>query len=102
MSTLMVSGAEQYSNVIAVSSAAAFGSSMLSNTSIANAEYWIAVLNRITDRGDAVSIAPKSLEGNTLTITTGAARTWSILLCIVIPVLILLTGIVVYLKRRYR
>ena len=102
MSTLMVSGAEQYSNVIAVSSAAAFGSSMLSNPSIANSEYWTGMLNAVTDRGDAVSIAPKSLEGNALTITTSAARMWSILLCIVVPVLILGTGIVVYARRRYR
>ena len=57
---------------------------------------------RITDRGDAIALQPKSLGGNALTITTGMARTWSIILCIVIPVLVLLAGITVYLKRRYK
>ena len=102
MSTLAVSGAQSYSNVIVCSSAQAFSQSILSNTSIANAEYWTVMLNQITQREDAVSIEAKSLAGNALTITTGAARIWSILLCIVIPVLVLVTGIVVYLKRRYQ
>ena len=33
---------------------------------------------------------------------SGFSASWSILLCIVIPVLVLVTGIVVYLKRRYQ
>ena len=102
MSTLSVSGKEQYSNVIVSASSAAFAASSLSNTSIANAEYWTMMLNRITEREDAVSIEAKSLAGNLLAITTGAARTWSIVLCIVIPVLILFAGIFVYLRRRYQ
>ena len=102
MSTWAAGGSENFSNVIVTASAAAFGSSALSNPSIANAEYWTGVLNTITDRGDAVSIEAKSLAGNTLTITTGAARMWSIILCIVIPAVILLTGILVYVKRRYQ
>ena len=102
MSTLSASGADDLSNVIVCASADAFSQSVLSNTSIANAEYWTMMLNRITERDDAVSIEAKSLAGNALAITTGAARTWSILLCIVIPVLVLAAGIVIYLRRRYQ
>ena len=102
MSTLSVSGAEKYSNVIVSASSYAFSDSCMSNTSIANAQYLVAMLNQITDRGDAVSIESKSLSGNVLGISTAQANTWSILLCVVLPVLILLTGIFVYLKRRYR
>jgi len=102
MSTWQTGESKNFSNVIVTASAAAFASSSLSNPSIANAEYWLAILNTVTDRGDAVSIEAKSLAGNTLTITTGAARIWSIVLCIVIPAAILLTGIAVYVKRRYQ
>ena len=102
MSTLQAGQPGQYSNVIVSASREAFAQSSLSNPSIANAEYWTAILNTITDRGDAVSIEAKSLSGNTLTITTGTARMWSIVLCIIIPVLILATGITVYVKRRYK
>ena len=102
MSTLSASGSENLSNVIVCASSEAFSQSVLSNTSIANAEYWTVMLNQITERKGAVSIEAKSLAGNALTITTGAARVWSILLCIVVPVLILATGIVVYLRRRYQ
>jgi len=102
MSTLMASGSDKYSNVIVCASAQAFSQAMLSNTSVANAEYWTAVLNSITERSSAVSIEPKSLAGSTLTITTGAARLWGTVLCIILPVLILFTGIFVYLRRRYK
>ena len=102
MSTMMTSSSDNYSNVILSSSAYALSSSILSNSSIANAQYWIAILNTITDRQGAVSIESKSLEGNELAITTSAARTWNVILCVVIPVLVLLTGIFVYLRRRYR
>ena len=102
MSTLMTGTSDSYSNVIVSSSSYAFSSSVLSNTSIANAEYWIVILNSITQRQDAVSIESKSLEGNELTITAAAARVWSIILCVAVPVVVLFTGIFVYLRRRYR
>ncbi|MCF0228199.1 MAG: GldG family protein [Parasporobacterium sp.] len=102
MSTLMTGTSEKYSNVIVSGSSEAFASSSLSNTSIANAEYWIQMLNSITERGSSVSITAKSLEGNTLTITRGEAKTWSIILCVVLPLGIMAIGISVYLRRRYK
>ena len=102
ISSMFKIGYKSLGNVIVCSSAECFSQSSLSNTSIANAEYWTMLLNRITERDDAVTIEAKSLAGNALTITTGAARTLSIILCIVIPVLILSAGIVVYLRRRYQ
>ena len=102
LSTLTAPGSTEYSNVIVFASSEAFSDAMLSNPSIANAEYLVGMLNRISDRGDAVSIQAKSLAGNALTMTTTAARTFGVILCIVIPLLVLFAGIGIYLRRRYR
>ena len=102
MSTLMPAGASKGSNVIVSASVQYFGSGCMGNTSLSNAEYLTCILNLLTEREDAVSIEAKSLAGNALTITTSSASFWGIVLCIVVPVLILATGIIVYLKRRYR
>ncbi len=101
-STLTVGSDVKPSQVLVSPSTAMFSSTMLGNTSIANSEYLIAILNTITQREDAVSIEAKSLAGNTLTISSKAASAWGVVLCIVVPVLILAAGILIYLKRRYR
>ena len=100
--TLTVSNDVKPSQVLAVPSVAMFSSTMLGNTSIANREYLIAILNTVTQREDAVSIEPKSLAGNTLTISSATASVWGVILCIIVPVFILAAGILIYLRRRYR
>lgn len=102
LSTLAVQNSEKSSQVLVLPSVQALSGSTMGNTSIANAEYLTVIMNTLTARGEAVSIEPKSLSGNTLSITSAAASTWGILLCIVIPVGILVAGIIVFLKRRYR
>ncbi|MCQ2530511.1 MAG: GldG family protein [Lachnospiraceae bacterium] len=102
LSTLAVPNSENTSQVLVLPSVQALSASFMGNTSIANAEYLTAILNTLTARQDAVSIEPKSLSGNILSIATGSASTWGVILCIVIPVGILAAGIIVFLKRRYR
>ena len=102
LSTLAVPNSENTSQVLVLPSVQALSASFMGNTSIANAEYLTAILNTLTARQDAVSIEPKSLSGNILSIATSSASTWGVILCIVIPVGILAAGIIVFLKRRYR
>ncbi len=102
LSTLQAVGATRTSQILAVPSVQAFESTVISNTSIANAEYLTAILNTVSQRENAISIEAKSLAGNILTITQSGASTWGVIFCIIIPVAILATGILIYLKRRYR
>jgi ABC-type uncharacterized transport system involved in gliding motility auxiliary subunit len=90
------------SNVIVSASAYMFGASGIANTSLSNAEYVINLFNTLTNRESTVSIAAKSLAGNTLGITTGTASTLGIVLCAILPLLILGTGVTIWLVRRYR
>ena len=60
------------------------------------------LFNTLEHRESSVSIEAKSLAGNTLGITTGAASALGVVLCAVVPLLILGAGIAVWLLRRYR
>ena len=90
------------SNVLVCASTSALGASAVSNTSLNNANYLVTVFNRLFERENAVSIEAKSLAGNLLGISTAAASTWGIVLCVVIPLLILGAGIAIFLSRRHK
>ena len=90
------------SNVLVSASTAAFGANAISNTSLNNANYLVAVFNRLYEREDAVSIEAKSLAGNILGISTATASVWGVVLCIVLPLLILGAGIAIFLSRRHK
>ncbi len=93
---------EKQSNVVVSASSYLFAATSISNTSLNNASYIVALFNTLTNRENTISIAPKSLAGSTLGVTTGTASALGIILCAVLPLLILGTGIAVWLTRRYR
>jgi len=95
-------GAAVQSNVIISASTACFGPNGMANTSLSNAEYLVNLFNTLEHREGSVSIEAKSLAGNTLGITTGAASALGVVLCAVVPLLILGAGVAVWLLRRYR
>ena len=90
------------SNVIVSASSYLFSASGMANTSLNNASYLVTLFNTLSNRENTISIAPKSLAGNTLGLTTGAASTIGIVLCAVLPLCILGAGITIWLVRRYR
>ncbi|MDO4572448.1 MAG: GldG family protein [Clostridia bacterium] len=104
LSSIRLNGAEGTlcSNLIVSASSAMFGASGMANTSLANAEYTVALFNALTERENVVSIEPKSLAGNTLGISTAAASRWGVLLCAALPLAILGAGVTIWLLRRYK
>jgi len=90
------------SNLLVSASTAMLESFSIENTSLSNSEYLLNLLNSLSGRADTVTIQPKSLAGNTLSITTAQASTLGILLAGVLPLVILATGIVIWLVRRYQ
>lgn len=69
-----------------------------SNTQIVNN----ALKDYIDSDVEMVSVPSKSLESTTLTITESGSRVFGILLAVVAPVVILASGIVVWVRRRKR
>ena len=90
------------SNVIVSASSNLFSANGMANTSLNNAAYIVSLFNTLTNRESTISIEAKSLAGNTLGLTTGAASTLAILLCAVLPLAILGAGVAIWLMRRYR
>lgn len=90
------------SNVIVSASTAMLDEFAIQNTSLANSQYIVNLLNALLERDDVVVIQPKSLAGATLSVTTTQASTLGILLAGVVPLAILAAGIGIWLVRRYQ
>lgn len=90
------------SNLVVSASTAMLDASALQSTALANSPYLLNLINSLCERTDAVNIAPKSLAGNALAISTAEMNTLGIVLVGVVPLGILLAGIAVWLSRRYQ
>ncbi len=96
-------GVTQYrSNLVVSASTAMLDAFSIENTSLANGDYLLNLLNDLCERTDVVSIRPKSLAGETLALSTAQGNTWGIVLAGVLPLAILAAGLVVWLVRRHQ
>ena len=90
-------------SVIATSaSTGIFDAMALQNTSLTNSEYLLALMGDLLGQTADITIQPKSLSGKTLGISSAETSTLGVLLAGVLPLTILVTGIVVWLWRRYK
>ncbi|HPY63974.1 MAG TPA: Gldg family protein [Bacillota bacterium] len=74
----------------------------LHNTSLSNSAYLLNMMNDLTGREEGPAITPKSLAGKTLGATSSQVTRLGVVLGGIIPLAILLTGIGVWLYRRYQ
>jgi len=95
-------GTELQSTIIVSSSTAMLDGIALQNTSLNNAEYLLNLFGELLGREDVFNIQPKSLSGRNLGITSAQASALGVVLVVIIPLAILLTGITVWLIRRYK
>ena len=89
------------SNVVVIGSSVALSETFLSSSSYGNSSYIVSMLNTLIDRENVgVTIESKSLESEELGITTAQIRVLSVIFVLVIPLAVLITGIVIFIKRR--
>jgi len=74
----------------------------IQNTSLANSEYIVKLLNNTFGKVESVAIVPKSLAGDILTVNTRQKNTIGLILSVIIPVCILAVGIVIFAVRRHK
>ncbi len=74
----------------------------IQNSSLANSQYMVNLMGDMTEKEESVVIAPKSLAGKTLGITTAQVTRLGVVLGGILPLAILLAGIGVWLYRRYK
>ncbi len=89
------------SHVAVIGSSVALSDTLLSSTTYGNSSYIVSMLNTLIDRENVgVTIESKSLESEELGITTAQIRVLSVIFIIVIPLGVLITGIIIFIKRR--
>lgn len=89
------------SNIVVIGSSYTVVDRALSRNTYGNSSYVLSLLNTITGRGDVgIAIESKSLSGTELGITTAQINILKTVFVIIIPILILVAGIVVYIKRK--
>lgn len=90
------------SNVIVFGSFMMFDSELMSFNSYNNSAYFMNVVNTISDKDDAgITIESKSLDSTELGVTDVSTTTVVLIVFVfVIPIGILLTGIILWLRRR--
>ena len=74
----------------------------LSSTSVNNSAYFINMFNTLAEREDTVLIEAKTLGGATMSVTTNVSIPLGVVFTIVLPLLILVTGLVIWIRRRNR
>ncbi|MGI6375350.1 MAG: Gldg family protein [Anaerolineae bacterium] len=93
---------EGRSNLVVSTSTAMLDAFSMQNTSLANSAYLLNLFGALCERHETVTIAPKSLAGARLAISTAQASTLGAVLAGALPLGILLAGVVVWLARRYQ
>lgn len=63
---------------------------------------FLNVMSQLVDHENTVSIEPKSMSTEYLTVSAGSAIFWGILTIILLPLFLLITGGVIWFGRRKR
>lgn len=98
----LTDGGANYSNVIVFGSEYVLSDVYLTYSQFQNREYIISLLNGITHKTDGIYIEPKVIEGNVFDITDmqRSVLKWTFIL--IIPAVVLITGLIIWLRRKNR
>lgn len=93
-------GSAVYSNILCFGSEYMLYDSVLAADQYNNREYILSVLNGITHKTDGVTITPKTITGSSFDITEQQKNILKWTFCLIIPAIVLITGIVIWLRRK--
>ncbi|MBR4345609.1 MAG: Gldg family protein [Oscillospiraceae bacterium] len=90
----------RYSNVLVIGSSETLDESMTSTTYFNNGDYFISILNSMTGKNTGISIVAKDLTSETFDIDNSKVSTGFTVFVIVLPLVVLVIGAVVFIRRR--
>ena len=90
------------SRVVLSGSAMAFTGGLMTSGTFANADYILGLFRKLGSQSGSVTIVPKDLTYTTHSMTSAQANVAVWALMIILPVLVLVIGIVVWLRRKHR
>ncbi len=89
-----------YSNVVAVGSEGLLSDTYLQYSQYQNSEYFISVINGLTGKTAGITITPKTITGNVFDITQQQKTALKWTFCLGVPVVVLVVGIVIWVRRK--
>ncbi|MGM9636836.1 MAG: Gldg family protein [Eubacteriales bacterium] len=90
------------SHIVWISSSYFLSSEINSTVAGGNYVYIVALLEKICNKPDSLSIASKAMVEDSLVINTAQAIFWTVILVVLVPIAVFVIGIAVNLKRRHR
>lgn len=91
---------DKEAKLVVYGSAALIDENTVSSSSLGNLDLFLNTVNYVTDKKDTLAVRTVSTEQQYLTVTAAKASLWSILIVVVLPVLVLVSGGYVVLRRR--
>lgn len=90
----------KHSTILAFASSDMFASGIGDSDTFGNSQFTVSVLNELTGKENAITVASKDLTGVALEINATTAIILGIVFVAVLPLTVLIIGLVVYLRRR--
>ncbi len=76
-------------------------SGILTDSSYSNGDFIMNAMSYISGKGDALGIRPKKISASSLVMTEKQIKTVSVLVQYIIPIIVILFGLAIWLKRRF-
>lgn len=90
----------EHSTVVAFASSDMFASGIGDSDTFGNSQFTVSLLNELTGKESAITVASKDLTGVQLEINATTAIVLGIVFVAVLPLVVLIIGLVVFLRRR--
>ncbi len=91
---------ENEARVVILGSSMILQDELLTYSSAGNSDLFLNSVSWLNDQESSISIRTRSVKNELLSLTGADVNLWSIITILVIPVIFLITGIVVWLRRR--
>lgn len=89
-----------FSNVLVIGSSETLDASFTSTTYFNNGDYFISIVNTMAGKNSGISIVAKDLASATFDIDSGTQNRYFVVFLIGVPVVVLIIGAVVFIRRR--
>lgn len=90
------------SKLMVISSAAIADYSIMSSKAYNNSEYLINAVNIMAGKNSGITVADKTFNDNTITISQSQINGLRIVVIVIIPLIVIAVGIFIYVRRRNR
>lgn len=91
-----------YSNILAIGSTSILEDRVLQTNQYQNAVYILSVLNGMTGKTQGITITPKVISGNIFDINESQKNRLKWTFILIIPAAVLITGLVIWIRRKNR